>query len=262
MRRLVILWLCILTTTLTFAQRSRGWSQSNSFTLNYDSVKITIQSSPNKLVIINQIDCRKRVLTTEYLINNKNIAYAKTALKHPNDPKNVIDSNLYEVDELRQSKARSTKWKTEDIEIKLKLMDGVLYTTLSFNGSHNVFELKYFFDSSCLVMLTAQDKSKRYNDSISAANKRVKFTTIIDQNLKVQKHQCKINGYVVPLESEELEKIKGKRVKIKGLITLNPGTFSPNSNQMYSPDGTRTMAGGYGSDTKWIYNRKIKILKD
>lgn len=261
MKRQMILWLYLLITPFTFAQRPPRCLQADPFTINYDSVKITVQSWPNKLVVINQIENRKSVLITEYFIIDNTVVQAKTFFKHLNEPNTVIDSNLFEIHNLLRSKTKSLHWANEHVEIKLKAKEEVLNAILSVNGSQNVFELQFYFDSSCLIMVNAQDRSKRYVDSMSLDNKRVKFITTIDEKQKLEKHNCWINGYLFSFEDDQFEKIRGKKVKITGRITISKGSNSPYHERSYSSDGRRILSQGYGQDIMIIIDPKIKILK-
>lgn len=258
MGRQIILWWYLLIAPFASAQRSPWCMQADTFTIIYDSIKITVQPSPNKLVVINRIESRKCVLITEYFVENNTVIQTRTALKYLNKSSIVIDSNSFEA---RKSKIKSFKWPNEKVEMKLKAKKEVLNTELSVNGSQNVFELQFYFDSNCLSLVSAQDRSKRYLDSMSLNNKRVRFITTIDQKQKLEKHNCWINGYLFSFDDEQFEKIKGKKVKISGRITIGKGSYSPYSKRLYSPDGRQLLAQGLGRDVMMISEPRIKILK-
>lgn len=86
------------------------------------------------------------------------------------------------------------------------------------------------------------------------SNEYANFITVINKN-NTTKEGIYLNGYIVNLDYSEINKLNGKKINIKGEVTIVKGLDSENTNsgQIYRQ--------GRQKDTKHILNPEIEILK-
>ncbi|MES2850507.1 MAG: hypothetical protein V4685_15715 [Bacteroidota bacterium] len=87
---------------------------------------------------------------------------------------------------------------------------------------------------------------------------RVSFIATIDI-ASTTKDGIYLNGYVVNMSYDQIEKLNGKKVRVSGKVTIVKGLN--NTPKIYDEKGNELIRGGRNSDTKHIQSPKIEIIQ-
>ncbi len=106
-----------------------------------------------------------------------------------------------------------------------------------------------------LIIVNAISCSTKMNKTqITNGIEYANFITVINKS-NATKDGIYLNGYVVNLDYSEINKLNGKKVNVKGKISIVKGLDNENTNS------EQIFRQGRQKDTKHILNPKIEILK-